>query len=176
MLTRLRIVALPLLALLIAPLVTSQTPPRRDPPAIDIRGYQKILQENRGSPLLVTFWATWCEPCRDEYPMINELAQQYAPKGLRVIGIDDDEEGDFILMRRFLVRYKPVFPNFRKTGDNAAFQHSVSPEWSGTMPATFFYSKDGRLIGHFFGAKDRDTFEVAIRTLLAMDASAPQSK
>ena len=149
-----------------------QTSPQHDPPLITIQGYQKLLEQHRGKPLLVTFWATWCEPCRDEYPMINDLAKEYAPKGLQVLGVDDDEEGDLILMRRFIARYKPVFPNVRKKrGNDTAFCQAVSPEWNCTMPATFFYSKDGKQIGHFFGAKDRNTFEVAIRTLLAMDSA-----
>jgi thiol-disulfide isomerase/thioredoxin len=144
---------------------------QHDPPLINIQGYQKWLEQHRGKPLLVTFWATWCEPCRDEYPMINELAKEYAPNGLQVLGVDDDEEGDLILMRRFIARYKPIFPNVRKKrGNDTAFCQAVSPDWNCSMPATFFYAKDGRQIGHFFGAKDRDTFEVAIRTLLAMDS------
>ncbi len=86
----------------------------RDPELIDAQDYQKIVREYRGKPLIVTFWATWCEPCRDEYPMLNDLAKQYAPQGLRVVGINLDQDGDLILMRRFLARYKPIFPNYRK--------------------------------------------------------------
>src|SRR6478736_6527351 len=90
----------------------AQSTAPKDPQLIDIQGYQKILDQYKGKPLLVTFWATWCEPCRDEYPMLNELAKQYAPQGLKVVGIDLDQDGDLILMRRFLTRYKPIFPNY----------------------------------------------------------------
>jgi len=41
--------------------------------------------------------------------MLNELAKEYAPKGLRLIGVNSDQDGDLILMRRFIARYKPVF-------------------------------------------------------------------
>ena len=161
----------------LSPAAVPQSSPQHDPPLITIQGYQKLLEQNRGKPLLVTFWATWCEPCRDEYPMINDLAKEYAPKGLQVLGVDDDEEGDLILMRRFIARYKPVFPNVRKKrGNDTAFCQAVSPDWNCTMPATFFYAKDGKQIGHFFGAKDRNTFEVAIRTLLAMDSAKVNSQ
>src|SRR3989442_15994933 len=68
---------------LAAPQAPKATVPR-DPEMIDAQGYQKLLEQYRGKPLLVTFWATWCEPCRDEYPMLNELAKQYAPQGLKV--------------------------------------------------------------------------------------------
>src|SRR2546430_10003831 len=46
----------------------SQTAAPRDPELIDAQAYQKLLEQNRGKPLLVNFWATYCEPCRDEYP------------------------------------------------------------------------------------------------------------
>jgi thiol-disulfide isomerase/thioredoxin len=143
----------------------------RDPQIIDAQGYEKLVQQHRGKPLLINFWATWCEPCRDEYPMLNELAKEYAPKGLRVLGVNSDQDGDLILMRRFMTRYKPVFPNYRKKPgkpeEEAEFNHAVLSDWRGELPATFIYDKDGTLIGHFFGARDRKTYEAAIRQLLA---------
>src|SRR4029077_1351731 len=122
-----------------------QTQARRDPQIIDVQGYQKLVRQYRGKPLLIIFWATWCEPCRDEYPMLNELSKEYAPKGLRVAGGDSDQDGDLILMRRFIARYKPVFPNYRrkpgKPEAEAEFNQAVLPEWRGQLPATFVYDK-----------------------------------
>ncbi|MGB7280844.1 MAG: TlpA disulfide reductase family protein [Candidatus Acidiferrum sp.] len=153
-----------------------QTRVARDPELIDVQGFQKILQQNRGKPLLVTFWATWCEPCRDEYPMVNELAKQYAPKGLRVVGISLDDDGDMILVRRFLARYKPIFPNYRNTpGEQAefdTFKQTVMAGWNATLPASFFYDRDGRQISHFIGEKSREQYEEAIRELLAAGGGA----
>ena len=147
---------------------TAQTRAASDPKMIDASGFQKILEQYRGKALLVNFWATWCEPCRDEYPMLNELAKQYAPKGLQVVGVSMDDDGDLILMRRFLARYKPIFPNYRKTaGAENAFTQSVMPGWSGSLPATFFYAKDGRQVDHFLGEKSREKYEEEIRGLLA---------
>ena len=142
----------------------------RDPEMIDAEGYQKLLDQNRGKAVLVNFWATWCEPCRHEYPMLNELAKQYSPQGLKVIGVSMDDDGDLILMRRFLSRYKPVFRNYRKkTGEETEFRQftqAVFPGWNGSLPATFFYGKDGRQAGHMFGEGPRETYEAAIRALL----------
>ena len=149
-------------------LAAAQTPLPRDPELIDTQGYQKLLQQYKGKPLLVTFWATWCEPCRDEYPMLNELARQYAPQGLKVVGVSLDQDGDLILMRRFLARYKPVFPNYRKKkGEEDAFVQMVMPGWNGSLPASVFYGKDGQQVGHLVGAGDHDTYEAAIKTLLS---------
>ncbi len=71
-------------------------------------------------------------------------------------------------MRRFLARYKPIFPNYRKQqGGEDTFVQAVLPGWNGAIPASFFYSKDGKQIGHFVGASNKETYEAAIRTLLA---------
>src|SRR2546425_12450708 len=128
----------------------------RDTEMIDAQGYQKLLEQYRGKPLLVTFWATWCEPCRDEYPMLNELAKQYAPQGLKVVGVSLDDDGDLILMRRFLARYKPIFPNYRKkAGGEQAFRPQGLPGGAGSLPVTVFYAKDVRQIGHVLGEGKR---------------------
>ena len=152
----------------------------RDPELINLQGFQKILQQYRGKALVVTFWATWCEPCRDEYPMLNELAKQYAPKGLRVVGVNLDDDGDLILMRRFLARYKPIFPNYRNMpGEQVEFRtftQSVLAGWTGALPATFFYDRDGRQVGHFLGEKSRKEYEDAIHGLLAGGGTGPQGK
>jgi thiol-disulfide isomerase/thioredoxin len=150
-----------------AVLASQQAKPPADPQLIDAQGLQKVLQQYRGKPVLLNFWATWCEPCRDEYPMLNELAKQYGPQGLQIVGVSMDDDGDLILMRRFLARYKPVFPNYRKKpGDEAAFRQSVLPGWTGSMPVSIFYSKDGNQVGYFMGEKPREQYEAEIKALL----------
>jgi thiol-disulfide isomerase/thioredoxin len=152
---------------------TPQAKTQHDPPVIDAQGYEKLVQQHRGKPLLINLWATWCEPCRDEYPLLNELAKEYSPKGLQVVGVNYDQEGDLILMRRFIARYKPVFPNYRKKqGSEAEFSQAVLPGWNGALPTTLFYDKDGKQVGHQVGAGSREVFESAIRQLLGSSASA----
>jgi len=165
---KLRIALVGLLVLAGIARVAAQTPALKDPPLIDVRGYQKLLEQYKGKPLLINFWATWCEPCRDEYPLLNELAKQYAPQGLKVVGVSLDQDGDLILMRRFLARYKPIFPNYRKKkGEEDAFSQAVLPGWNGSLPTSVFYATDGTQVGHLVGAGDRQTYEAAIKTLLS---------
>ncbi len=164
-----------------AALAMAQTPASAPAPPelkiIDAQGYQQLLEQYRGKPLLVTFWATWCEPCRDEYPMLNQLAKEYASKGLNVVGVNLDDDGDKILMRRFMARYKPIFPNFRKKkGGESEFVQAVMPGWNGAIPASFFYARDGRQIGHLLGENNRETYEAAIRMVLSSGAAAADLK
>jgi thiol-disulfide isomerase/thioredoxin len=144
-----------------------------DPKLIDLDGYNRILVRYKGKPLLVTFWATWCEPCRDEFPLLVELSKEYAPKGLSTFGVSLDNDADMHLVRHFLALHHPGFPNYRqKMGiDVDAFYHGVNPEWTGTMPETIFYGRDGRIIAHFIGEQSREVFEQAIRDVLASPAS-----
>jgi thiol-disulfide isomerase/thioredoxin len=165
-----RLVSLVLLAVATAAAApqASKTVAPRDPEMIDAQAYQKLIEQYRGKPLLVNFWATWCEPCRDEYPMLNELAKQYGPQGFKVLGVSMDDDGDLILMRRFLARYKPVFPNYRKkAGEEEQFRQAILPGWNGTLPATVFYAKNGKMAGHVIGESTRESYETTIRTLLA---------
>lgn len=149
-----------------------------DPPLIDLAGYNQVLAKYRGKPVLVTFWATWCEPCRDEFPMIVELTKQYAPQGLSVFGVSLDNDADVHLVRHFLAKNQPTFPNYRqKPGiDVDAFYRGVNPAWSGTMPETIFYGRDGRIAGHFVGEQPRAAFEQGIRAILASSGSSGSSR
>jgi thiol-disulfide isomerase/thioredoxin len=145
-----------------------------DPALIDLAGYQQVLAKYRGKPLVVNFWATWCEPCREEYPMIVELAKQFKPQGVEVVGVDMDDDSDMNLVRRFIARMQPGFPNYRqKTGiDLDKFYDGVNPQWKGTMPQTMFYGKDGNVVGFFLGSRPRAQFEQAFRATLGGSANS----
>jgi len=148
-----------------------------DPPLLDLAGYRQLLAKYRGKALVVNFWATWCEPCRDEYPMIVELAKEFKPQGVSVVGVDMDDESDMNLVRRFIARTQPPFPNYRqKPGiDLDAFYDGVNPEWKGTMPQTIFYRRDGQIVGFFLGTRSQPVFEQAFRATLGPAASGVES-
>lgn len=157
-----------------APHAAKTTP---DPQLIDLAGYQQLLAKYHGKPLVVNFWATWCEPCRDEYPMIVDLAKQFKSQGVEVIGVDMDDESDMNLVRRFIARMQPPFPNYRqKPGiDLDRFYDGVNPQWKGTMPQTIFYGRDGSVVGFFLGSRPRAQFEQAFRATLGGASAAENS-
>jgi thiol-disulfide isomerase/thioredoxin len=151
------------------PATKAAKPPTADLPLIDLAGYNQVLAKYRGKPLVVTFWATWCEPCRDEFPMLVQLQKQYAPQGLAIFGVSLDDDADMNLVRRFLARNQPGFPSYRqKPGiDVDSFYRGVNPAWTGSMPETIFYGRDGRIIGHFIGEQPRAAFEEGIHQVLS---------
>ena len=138
---------------------------------VDADRYLALVAGRHGKPLMVTFWATWCEPCRDEYPMVNELARQYKSKGLSVFGMNLDDNAEEVLALRFIAKSQPVFVNYRKKpGKEQEFINQVNPKWTGSLPATFFYTADGRLSGQIVGEQPREAFITAIEQLLAAPA------
>jgi cytochrome c biogenesis protein CcmG, thiol:disulfide interchange protein DsbE len=147
---------------------TTAAPQAGDPSLIDLDGYKNVVARYRGKGVMVTFWATWCVPCRNEYPMIISLAREYEHEGLAVIGVSLDEDADLDPVRRFLADNRPGFPNFRvKFGVDAdAFYQGVNPAWRGAMPQTDFYGRDGHLARYLVGEKGRDAFVQAIRLIL----------
>jgi thiol-disulfide isomerase/thioredoxin len=145
----------------------------KDPEIITLEGYRKILAAHHGKPLLVSFWATWCEPCRDEYPLINTLVKQYAPQGLTAVGVSLDDDAEINVVRHFLARTQPVFPNYRKRmGSTDEFDHGVDPTWQGVMPVNFLYAADGKLLVRLDGERPRADYENAIRATIIASASS----
>jgi len=144
-----------------------------DPTLIDLAAYNDLVARYRGKAVMVNFWATWCGPCRTEYPEVVDLAKEYGPQGLIVLGVTLDEDSDIGLVRKFLATYHPDFPNFRQRSgiDPDAFYQGVNPQWRGTMPQTDFYARDGHMARFFIGDKPRDAFVQAIRLILAVPVS-----
>jgi len=145
-------------------------------PLIDLAGYQKLVAKYKGKPLVVNFWATWCEPCRAEYPMLVGLARKYQPQGVVFLGVSFDADADLNVVGHFLAMYRPDFPNYRqKPGiDVDGFDHGVDPAWNGAIPSTIFYKPNGEFDAQFFGTRPRAEFEKEIRSLTA-NPFAPKS-
>jgi thiol-disulfide isomerase/thioredoxin len=80
--------------------------------------------------VLVNFWATWCVPCREEFPDLVKLEKAYRARGLSVVGVSTDLAKDLPSVEKFLASAKPEFANYRKKsgGDDQVFIEAVDPE------------------------------------------------
>lgn len=145
--------------------------PPATPPAIrgelDAPGLRALLAKERGRTVLVNFWATWCVPCREEFPDLDRLARELAPRGLTVIGISTDFSSQTAEVEKFLAATRPSFANYRKKGggDDQAFIEAVDSKWGGELPFSVLYGRDGRkaktLSGqHSYDAYRREILEV----------------
>ena len=101
-----------------------------------VGGGEMDLESFRGRPVILNFWATWCEPCRAEMPALERAQQQYREQGLAVIGVDMQERDDEI--QAFLSQVGVTFPSLvDRTGE-------VTRQWRATgLPTTFLIDRQG---------------------------------
>jgi thiol-disulfide isomerase/thioredoxin len=112
--------------------------------APDLHGNQWTLAGERGSIVLVNFWASWCPPCRAETPGLVRFADAHRSQGVKVVGISLDEDHDAV--RRFVadfrVPYTIVLP-----ADSSALSSSIS-----SLPTSFLLDREGRIAKTYIGA------------------------
>lgn len=122
------------------PVVTGPTVTR-----IDIPGLKKLLKPN-GKPLLINFWATWCDPCREEFPDLVKLDTAYKGK-IDFLTISLDDVADIkTAVPKFLLDMKAEMPAYLlSTPDENEAITLVSKDWAGSLPLTVLYDSNGLL-------------------------------
>jgi peroxiredoxin len=101
----------------------------------DIEGKTLALPDYRGQPVLVHFFATWCEPCRPEMQALERLARRPEARALRIISISVNEPGSRV--RRFFESMPVSFPVLLDDGRETAKAWGVE-----TLPTTFLLNAD----------------------------------
>jgi thiol-disulfide isomerase/thioredoxin len=95
--------------------------------------------------VLVNVWATWCEPCRDEMPLLLKFFRAHRDEGLRLLLVSADDDADRDKVVGFLTSQGVDFPTWMKRGDDMTFIDALDPRWSGALPASFLFDGRGRL-------------------------------
>lgn len=116
---------------------------------------------------LVNVWATWCAPCREEFPAIVSLAERHRDDGLRVLFVSADFEDQAHEARAFLARHRAPGPWLVKTGPDMEFINGLDRRWSGALPVTLVYDSNGQPVEFWEGGADSARFEAAVAPLLA---------
>ncbi|MFZ5939505.1 MAG: TlpA family protein disulfide reductase [Bacteroidota bacterium] len=110
----------------------------------DSQGQLSRLQEYKGEVIFLNFWATWCPPCRAEFPGIEELYAAYGSEVRFMLVTQEDAATVQSFMNEKAYR-APVY--FQQTSLPPALEVS-------SIPTTFIISRDGRIAGKFTGAMD----------------------
>src|ERR1700716_1995564 len=122
---------------------------------IDLEGLKKILQRDPKDtrPLLINFWATWCDGCREEFPDLVKIDNDYRDK-LNFVSISLDEVTEIkTTVPAFLKTMKAQMPVvLLNVKDPEPAIHAVDATWDGALPATYLYDKDGKIVFKYFGA------------------------
>jgi thiol-disulfide isomerase/thioredoxin len=120
--------------------------------------------EHRGEEaVLLNFWATWCAPCVEEFPMIVDLARNYQSEGLKVYFVSVDWLDQIAQVRTFLERQGVSGTSFIKDQKDQPFIDGIAEAWTGAVPFTIVYSKrTGEVVDLWEGKAPREKFESAM--------------
>lgn len=136
---------------------------------IDLEGLKKILQRDPKDtrPLLINFWATWCDGCREEFPELVKIDNDYRGK-VNFISVTLDEITEInTAVPEFLKKMKAQMPVvLLNVKDPEPAIHAVDATWDGALPATYLYDKDGKVVFKYFGAIKPAELRKAIDTQL----------
>ena len=106
----------------------------------------KQLLKPSGKPLLVNFWATWCGPCREEFPDLVKIDNEYRGRiDFITISLDFAEEID-AAVPKFLSEMKAEMPTYLLiSADENAIISSIAKDWKGALPSTLLYNEKGEI-------------------------------
>ena len=111
-----------------------------------LEGKRISLRDYRGSPLLINFWATWCVPCRKEFPIIKEIQNKFGKDGLVILAVNVDDTRSISGVKSFVSAHSldfiiPLDPN-RKLFNN--FRGS-------SLPLTLLIDASGNVVRTYSG-------------------------
>src|SRR5688572_12545523 len=127
------------------------------------RGGKAIdLSQFKGQVVMINFWATWCKPCRDEMPLLEQIHKKYKPMGFTMLGVN--VQPDSKAAEAWLAKYASVsFPIAFDTESKVSKMYKVA-----TMPSTVIVDRKGnvRVLHRGYKAGDENAYLTHIRALI----------
>ena len=150
-------------------LLAGRAAPQREPfaPPFTLptpRGDSVTLADYAGKVTLVNFWASWCDPCREEFPHMAELFRGFERKDFAIAAISDDVDRGKML--QFVRQFRPPFPILVGGGKMKATYHYRG------LPYSVLLDRRGRIIERVFGFGGAEEFR-QLRETIAKEVAAP---
>lgn len=130
--------------------------------ATTIAGEKFSTEDLDGKVVIIDFWATWCPPCVAAMPMLEQLANEYADRGLVVIGINQDDTDERAAVDTFLENKNITFPQIHDPNDAIGARFGVS-----AIPTTLIVDAQGIVQAYTVGLHDKATYAQNIDKVLA---------
>lgn len=117
---------------------------------VDMEGEKHQLSDYKGQGVFLNFWGTWCKPCEEEMPYINNQYNQFKDKGVQVLAVDVAESE--LVVNQFANRHKLDFPIVIDKDGQVQTAYGINP-----LPATFLIDKDGKVVKYHTGQLTEET-------------------
>ena len=137
--------------------------------AIDTDALKGLITKDRARPLLVNFWATFCDPCRDEFPDLVKIDKAYRPHSLDFVTVSlDDIDQIKTDVPKFLNAMNATMPAYLlNVSDPEPAINFIDRRWRGDLPATYLYNEKGEVIyshiGRVNAAELRNAIDKAVK-------------
>ncbi|MCR4416339.1 MAG: TlpA disulfide reductase family protein [Ignavibacteria bacterium] len=135
---------------------------------IDKAKLEKLIKNRKGKVLLLNIWASWCPPCKKEFPDLVKLAEKYKNSKVDIVGLSVDDKSDLNsevipFLQKNEVNFKIYIQNFKSIEELISF----FPKWEGAIPLTVIFDKNGNEKKFIIGMRDFEFFDKAIQEVLA---------
>jgi thiol-disulfide isomerase/thioredoxin len=133
---------------------------------IKITDLEKIIRESK-TPLIVSFWATFCVPCIQEIPYFEQSVKKHKKDSVRLLLVSLDLKEDYAKIKSFAVKRKFTAPIVWLNETNADyFCPKIDSSWSGAIPATIFVNNKTGYRKFYEEKISEETFEKEIMAIL----------
>ena len=134
--------------------------------AVNTEELLQRIDNSTAALVMVHVWATWCPPCREEFPELVKLAKAPELDDVDVILVSADPAGKAKAVVSFLERQGSPWGSLIAKNLDQDFIQALSSEWSGAIPATFFFDPEGNPLTWWAGSKNVKHYREAIEKLL----------
>ena len=119
---------------------------------VTARDLRSRTQALHAKAVLVNAWATWCDSCEHELPVLQKLEERFAPQGVRVVLVSVDEPDKIAEIRSFLAEKGIRLKSYIAAPPLDSFKAGMNPRWPGMLPASFLFDETGKL-RYFWGGE-----------------------
>lgn len=136
----------------------------------DLKTFQlagQLPNDLKGKVVLLDFWASWCGPCKESFPVMEDLHKKYGAKGFVILAVNVDESKD--AMQDFLKSHTATFTIVHDATKKLVGAANIS-----SMPTSFLVDKEGKIVVVHKGFHGKDTakqYEVEIEKLLSTEVA-----
>lgn len=134
--------------------------------SIEPKAIFDLAKKSSSEIVLVNFWASWCLPCRHEFPDLLKFRTEWQKKNVSLEFVSVDFETDIPDAKSFLAEQKVDFTTYVRAGDDQNLIQTVDPKWSGALPTTFILNRKGEILFRFDGPVKFATLEAKVSSLL----------
>ncbi len=128
----------------------------------DTAGKLQPFRQWRGRPVLLNFWAPWCNPCRNETPLLIRAQQQYADQGLQIVGLAVDEKQHVL---QFMQDFSINYPVLLGVDEGIDLMEKLGNDM-GALPYSVLIDKHGKVVSRKLGEFTADELEQTVKKLL----------